>query len=100
MQDGIEILLRKKIQQCEQLELVEMNMKTENQMLKKQISQMESDRTELLKQICELGGVVESGKAASSQTSDMIAILTNAVKSAKEIMTAFLSVIFSYSLIC
>ena len=93
MQDGMEILIRKKTQQCEQLELIEMEMRAENEMLQKRISQMEADHAEQLKQISELSAAVEDVRAISTQTGGRIAVLTDAVRSAKEIMTAFLSVI-------
>ena len=96
VQDGMEILLRKKAQQYEQLELIEMKMRTENQMLQKEISQMESDRTEQLNRISELTDIVENMKTINVQTSSKIAILTEAVQSAKEIMAAFISVIVSF----
>ena len=92
----MEILLRKKAQQYEQLELIEMKMRTENQMLQKEISQMESDRTEQLNRISELTDIVENMKTINVQTSSKIAILTEAVQSAKEIMAAFISVIVSF----
>ena len=96
VQDGMEILLRKKAQQYEQLELIEIKMRTENQMLQKEISQMESDRTEQLNRISELTDIVENMKTINVQTSSKIAILTEAVQSAKEIMAAFISVIVSF----
>ena len=73
-----------------------MKMRTENQMLQKEISQMESDRTEQLNRISELTDIVENMKTINVQTSSKIAILTEAVQSAKEIMAAFISVIVSF----
>ena len=92
-QDGMEVLLEKKTQRCQQLELVQSQLTEENQTLQHDIAQMELDRTNQLKRIAELTDTARNTKTISSQTDDKIDILTGAIQSAKEIMAAFISVI-------